>query len=75
MVLAPGGLNAVLTGCSLPSTDGRAARILTEWDKYYPIVKDEKSNGFIPCLVEIVHCDNKMLYPSCLVGLPVSRSG
>eukprot|EP00795_Rhopilema_esculentum_P015506 gene15506-6767_t len=75
VVLAPGGLNAVLTGCSLPSTDGRAARILTEWDKYYPIVKDEKSNGFIPCLVEIVHCDNKMLYPSCLVGLPVSRSG
>lgn len=75
MVLAPAGLNAVLTGQSLSSSDARAARILTEWEKFYPVMKDERSNGFIPCLVEVIHCDNKMLHPSCLVGVPVQRQG
>ena len=75
MVLAPAGLKAVLTGQSLPSTDARAARILKEWERFYPVIKDERSNGFIPCLVEIVHSESKMLYPSCLVGVPVQRQG
>lgn len=75
MVLAPAGLSAALTGQSLTSSDARASRILKEWDKFYPIVKDERTNGFIPCLVEVTHCDIKMLYPSCLVGVPVHRQG
>ena len=75
MVLAPAGLNAALTGHSLMSTDARAARILQEWSKFYPVLKDERSNGSIPCLVEIIHSDNKMLYPSSLVGVPVARTG
>ena len=74
-MLAPAGLNAALTGHGLMSTDSRAARILQEWSKFYPVLKDERSNGSIPCLVEIIHSDNKMLYPSSLVGVPVARTG
>ena len=75
VTLAPAGLNAALTGQSLPSTDARAARILKEWEKFYPVVTDERSNSFIPCLVEIILGESKMLYPSCLVGVPVPRQG
>ena len=75
MILAPAGLNAALTGQGVPSTDARAARILKEWEKFYPVIKDERSNGFIPCLVEITLGDNKMLYPSSLVGVSVPRQG
>ena len=75
MTLAPAGFNATLTGQSLPSTNARAARLLKEWEKFYPVITDERSNGFIPCLVQITLGEKKLLYPSSLVGVPVSRQG
>ena len=75
MILAPAGLKAVLTGQSLQSTDARAGRPMKEWERFFPIVKDERSNGFVPCLVEVAIGERKMLYPSSLVGVRVERQG
>ena len=75
MILAPAGSNAVLTGQSLQCTDARAGRPMKEWEKFFPIVKDERSNGFVPCLVEVAIDEKKMLYPSSLVGVRVERQG
>jgi len=73
VILAPAGLKAVLTGQSLQSTDARAGRPMKEWERFFPIVKDERSNGLVPCLVEVAIGERKMLYPSSLVGVRVER--
>eukprot|EP00794_Sanderia_malayensis_P013792 gene13792-15235_t len=75
VVLAPAGLNATVTGSCLASTNAKGARILHEWNRFYPVVSDEKTNDSMPCLVEILHNDTKMLYPSCLVGVPLAKPG
>ena len=81
VLLAPYGLNAHLTGHSIPDTDARSSKILQEWGKFFPVDdisaklnKDATSKSAadaLPMVVEVTLGEVKMLYPSRLVLIPV----
>ena len=78
VLLAPYGLNAHLTSNSLADTDARSIKILEEWKKFFPVVKSNEVSSFgkedkCPGVIEVLLGDVKMLYPSCLVMVPISN--
>lgn len=81
VLLAPYGLDAHLTGNSLPNTDARAVKIIEEWKKFFPISKkdyDSSLKSHTCCgVVEVSLGEVKMLYPAhlVLVPLPLTNGG
>ena len=80
VLLAPYGLNAHLTGYSLSDGDVRAVKILEEWKKFFPInggsTKFQFGQSKSDCcssVVEVMLGEVKMMYPACLVLLPVTH--
>lgn len=75
VLLAPYGLDAHLTGNSLPNTDARAVKIIEEWKKFFPISKkdyDSSLKSHTCCgVVEVSLGEVKMLYPAHLVLVPL----
>lgn len=80
VLLAPFGLNAHLTGHSIPDTDSRSTKIMNEWKRFFPVEgkqdenKSTKMNDHsnfkgdtLPMIVEVTLGEVKMLYPSSLI--------
>ena len=80
VLLAPFGLNAHLTGHSIPDSDARSTKILNEWKRFFPVEGkqarekisklNDQSNSkgdALPMIVEVTLGEVKMLYPSSLV--------
>jgi len=70
-LLAPFGLNAQLTGHSIPDSDAKATKIMNEWKRFFPVEGQAKetikADDTLPKMVEIMLGDVKMLYPSALI--------
>ena len=89
VLLAPFGLNAQLTGHSIPDSDSRTIKIMNEWRRFFPvesIKKENKENSqlpsshsaktdYLPMMVEVMLGDTKMLYPSALVLVSQPQTG
>ena len=89
VLLAPFGLNAQLTGHSIPDADSRTIKIMNEWKRFFPVesIKTENAENkqtpssqtskidHLPMMVEVILGDTKMLYPSALVLVSQSQMG
>lgn len=89
VLLAPFGLNAQLTGHSIPDADSRTIKIMNEWRRFFPVesIKTEIAENRqmpssqtskvdnLPMMVEVMLGDTKMLYPSALVLVSQSQMG
>lgn len=83
VLLAPYGLNAHLTGYSIPDNDTRSSKIFEEWKKFFQIndFPSKTGNGELntkndglPRFVEVTLGEVKMLYPSSLVLIPITTT-
>ena len=74
VILAPFGLAATLTGVTYKSSDAHVAKLLQDWNRFYPLDRSrytcQDSFGDIVTLapaVEVIVAGVKMVYPTCYV--------
>lgn len=74
VILAPFGLAATLTGVTYKSSDAHVAKLLQDWNRFYPLDRSrytcQDSSGDIVTLapaVEVIVAGVKMVYPTCYV--------
>ena len=74
VILAPFGLAATLTGVSYKSSDAHVAKLLQDWNRFYPLDRSrytcQDNFGDVVTMapaVEVIVAGVKMVYPSCYV--------
>lgn len=76
VILAPYGLAATLTGVTYAKADQNVARMMKEWNHFYPLDRNryycrDVHGGVVemPAAVEVSVAGVKMVYPTCYVLL------